>query len=366
MKLNLFLLSLLNLVMLPVQAASEYQVNITEAQIANLAIATNQLQAVTQVPLLSAPGMVIVPPNQDYSVSAALAGLVSKLNVAVGDHIQQGQVLALIDSPDLLALQRQYLQTASDLQLTGAIYRRDQQLLAEGVIANSRFEQTRNQYNLAKTAANESAQLLRIAGISDKTLKQLASGRGLGSQLAVHSPINGVVLEKTATVGTRVNAQAPLYRVVNIDTLWLEINVPQERIGDIKVGDRVKIGNTSVVAEITLLGHSVDPRNQTILTRAVINSASSQVRPGQSVNTQIIKTVTRPTFKVPNEAIAQREGRFFIFVRNAEGFGVYPVEVIGKQNTESFVSGDLTGKEMIAIRGGVALKAKWLGLGSEE
>ncbi|MGR9046879.1 MAG: efflux RND transporter periplasmic adaptor subunit [Gammaproteobacteria bacterium] len=384
MKVNQIMLILLNLSVLPAlaedispatppetkpslnQAASIDQIQITEEQFENLGITTGRLQAIKEVPVLYAPGRVIVPPNNDYIVSAAQAGLVSKLEVAIGDRVQRGQVLAVINSPELLALQRQYLKAISEQQLAGAVYRRDKKLLAEGVISDSRWDQTRNRYGIANSVVNESEQLLQIAGMSEAAIQQLASRRRLSSQLEVYSPITGVVLEKMAGVGTRISGQTPLYRVADIERLWLEINIPQERIGEIKTGDQVRVVHSSIKATISLLGQGVDPQNQTVLARAIIEDSHNLVRPGQSVNTQIIKAIEGLAFKVPNEAIAQREGQPYIFVRNDQGFLIRPVRVIGKQDDESVISGDLTGDEVIAVRGGVSLKANWLGLGSEE
>lgn len=68
---------------------------------------------------------------------------------------------------------------------------------------------------------------------------------------------------------------------------------------------------------------------------------------------------------MPNTAIAQNEGKSYVFVRNKEGFAVTPVMVIGKQGEESIISGELSANDD-AIQGAVALKANWLGLGSEE
>jgi len=90
------------------------------------------------------------------------------------------------------------------------------------------------------------------------------------------------------------------------------------------------------------------------------------VRPGQTINTQIIQASENAVFKVPDAAIAQNEGKSYIFIRTQDGFKVCPVTVIGKQGEESVISGDLSGNEDIAIKGAVALKADWLGLGSAE
>ena len=105
--------------------------------------------------------------------------------------------------------------------------------------------------------------------MTDSEIDRLGKTHQLSSQLNVHSPISGIVMERMAVAGERIDILAPLYRIANLDELWLEINIPHERIGSIKVGDQVLIENTPISAEITLLGQSVNPENQTILARAV-------------------------------------------------------------------------------------------------
>ena len=177
-----------------------------------------------------------------------------------------------------------------------------------------------------------------------------------------------------AIAGTRIDMMAPLYRIANLDQLWLEIAIPQERMDSIKIGDRVVIENPvgatgrSPSAKITLFGQSVDPDNQTIMARAVIEPLreNAPLRPGQRLNTRIIQSSDKMVFKIPNAAIAKNEGKAYIFIRKPQGFLVTPITVVGKQDDQSIVSGELTADEEIAINGAVALKANWLGLGSDE
>ena len=263
-------------------------------------------------------------------------------------------------------LQQQYLKASSDLQLSQNNYNRDKKMLEEGVIAERRWQETRSQHSTFVSAAHEARQLLAIAGMSEADIKQLSKTRRLNSALTVAAPISGVVLERMATTGQRIDNLAPLYRIANLDELWLEINIPQERIGSIQVGDQVAVDNTDLSARISLLGQSVNPENQTLLARAVIKGAPLSIRPGQKITVQIIQPVENTAFQVPNAAIAQNEGKAFIFIRNEQGFRVTPVTVIGKQESDSIITGDLQGTEDIAMNGAVALKANWLGLGSEE
>jgi cobalt-zinc-cadmium efflux system membrane fusion protein len=354
----------------PVMA--ENTIQIAQDHLNNLGVTLGRLEPAKQIPVLNAPAKVVVPSTHEYIVSASQAGLITKLNAAVGDKVKKGEVLAQLNSPDLLSMQRLYLKAVSEMQLGSLSYQRDKKLLADGVIAERRWQETHSQYNAFVSEVNEHRQLLEIAGMTDSEIDRLGKTHQLSSQLNLHSPIAGIVMERMAVAGERINILAPLYRIANLDELWLELNIPHERIGSIKVGDQVLVENTSISAEITLLGQSVNPENQTILARAVIvpkqalGNEQSAVRVGQTINTRIIKSSENSTFKVPNAAIAQNEGKSFIFVRNQNGFKVTPITVIGKQGEESIISGDLTGDEDIAIKGAVALKANWLGLGSAE
>ena len=342
-------------------------IKISKAQIDNLDIKLSQLQPVNQVPLLYAPAKVTVPPTEEFLISASQSGLVNKLNVAIGDQVKQGQILATLMSPELLTLQRQFLKANSDRRLAKAGVNRDKKLLTEGVISDRRWQETQANYSSFLSIANEAKQLLEIVGMSQIDITKLANTHKLSSQLNVRSPISGVVLERKIVAGERVDMLAPLYRVANLDKLWLDINVPQEQIEKLALGDKVNINKSSITATISLLGRSVNSENQTILARAVINGESPDVRIGQTVTTQIIQFSDKPAFKIPNAGLAQIEGKYHIFIRNTEGFEAKEVQLIGAETSHSIITSDeLTGQEEIAINGGITLKANLLGLGASE
>jgi membrane fusion protein, heavy metal efflux system len=345
---------------------AENSVKISEQHFANLGVTLGKLQAASQVPLLTAPPKVVVPPEHEYVVSASQAGLITKLNAAVGDNVKKGELLVELNSPDLLSMQRLYLKALSELHTGSVFYQRDKKLLQEGVIADRRWQETQAQYQAFLSEASEHKQLLQIAGMTNAEIEHLSKTHQLSSQLSLYSPITGVIMERIAVAGERVSSLAPIYHVANLDELWLEINIPQERISVLKIGDAVQIENTDITAQISLLGQSVNPENQTVLARAIIKGKPSTIRAGQRLNIQIVQNSNTPIFKVPNVAIAQNEGKSFVFVHNKDGFAVTPITVIGKQGEESFISGELSADADIAIQGAGALKANWLGLGSEE
>jgi len=358
----LIILCLIN--SLPVMA--DAQIKLSRAQIYNLGVKLDKLEAIKSIPVLNAPGIVSIPPENEYIVSTIQAGLINQIKAGLGDEVKKGQVLATINSPELLSLQQHHLKSINDLQLAKADYVRDKKLHNEGVIADRRWLQTKTNYKVFLSHLNETRQLLEMSGVSQGDIKELEKTHQLTSKLKILAPISGVVLDRMVTAGERADAMAPLFRVANFDRFWLDISIPQQRIKHIQVGDKVLVPGTEVTARIFLLGKHVDEGNQTILVRAEVETAKSSIRPGQAVAVKIVQSSSDLMFKVPNSALAKYQGITYLFVRTDTGFSAEPIQIVGRQAKQAIITGDLQENSDIAIRGAVALKANFLGLGDDE
>ncbi len=361
---------------------AEQGIVLSPDNINNLGIALGKVLPVKDVPWLVAPAQVTIPSSREYIVSSTQTGLITRLIATVNDTVKKGQLIAQIDSPALLELQGQFLKANSLLQLATAMYERDKKLLQEGVIASRREQETFSQYNAALLDVNQSKQLLGMAGMNAIEIARLSKTQRLNGQLNVYAPIDGMVIERLSVAGTRVDNLTPLYRIANLDELWLDINIPQEHITEIKMGDHVAIENIGGISEshssadnnavISQIGVNVNPDNQTILVRAKVkNSKTLQkvaaVRAGEKITVKIIRASGLMAFSVPNAAIAQHEGKSVIFIRTTVGFTVCPVTVMAIQAANTVVTATtLNANNEIAVSGAAALKANWLGLGSDE
>ena len=360
-----FLVSLLLFIALPV-CAENPQIQINQEQIDNLAIKVGHAVTGQQVPLLYAPARVVVPNQREQLINVPQPGFVAQLHANIGDKVAKGQLLAQLQSPELVALQQQFLTAHSELNLAGLERSRDQKLLQEGVVAEKRMQQTQAIHSSKAAVADEARQLLSMAGMSAGEIGNLLKTHKLTSQVQIRAPINGVVLERMATLGARLDLLAPLYRIADLSELWLEIHVPQEEAPAIRLGNKVKTADGTITGKVTLLGQSVDPASQTILVRAVVEGKTDQLRVGQNLNVQIMLDNEQTGIKVPNTAIAQHNGQNFVFVRNASGFAVTEIHILGKQDNESLIAGPIRADDQIALQGSVALKASWLGMGGDE
>ncbi len=346
--------------------AQENFITVSQQQIDNLGIKLGKLETASQVPMFTAPAKVVVPPAHDFVVSTNQAGLVVKMNAAVGDKVSKGEVLAVINSPDLLTSQGNYLKALGALKLASATYNRDRTLRKEGVVSGRDEQAAYSAYSAAQVEVNEAKQLLQMTGLGAAELKQLTNSGRMLNQVNIKSPATGQVIERMMTTGAHVDHLSPLYRVANLDELWLEINIPQDHIDDIKIGDKVLVENSAAVAVIKVLGQSIHPENQTLLARAVIRENPSSVRVGQKVTIQHLQTSDVVTYKLSEVAIAHHEGKAYVFIRGKDGFKVSQVAILGKQADSSVITGNFSDNEDIAINNASALKAIMLGLGSDE
>lgn len=346
-------------------ATDDMQIRIDPQQISMLGIEIAPIADSNLVPELSAPARVVVPANHDWLISSSQPGLLVQLHANIGDTIVKGQLLATLDSPNLVMLQRDYLTAENELGLADLEYRRDQALQEQGVITERRWQQTQSMFKDKHAQLDTARQLLIIAGMSRAEIDQLTRTRRLDSRLHIYSPIAGVLLERRATVGARLDNQAPLYRIADLSQLWLEINIPQEALHRVHLGDQIRVQDPQVTATVSLLGQSVNPDNQTVTVRAIIDGRQDLLRAGQNVNVQIVRKTDARYFRVRNTGIAENAERNYIFVRNAEGFRATAVSIMGRQDSETFISAPLTGRELIAETGSVSLKAIWLKLGEE-
>lgn len=306
------------------------------------------------------PAQVQVPTAQLRVVSTPLSGLLESLLVAEGDAVKKGQKLAAILSPELLSLQRSYLQALSQLDLARADWERDRQLLEEGIIAERRYQTTHAHYVQIRTEVEQNRQTLRLAGMDRSALERLAEERRLSGTLTVRSPLDGVVLERMATLGQRLDALDPLYRIGRLTPLWLEIHVPLERLSQIGVGNTVRVMEPAVAGKVITIGRMVHGSDQGVLVRAEVTDGAERLHPGQFVEVKLATGRAAHNYRIPLAALVRQGGKTWVFVARDKGFLVVPVVIRAEESDSVVVSADLKPGDQVVMSGTAALKAAWL------
>jgi len=360
------LAGLLYAVTLNAHAADD--IRITARQIQALGIEVAPLAKQTGATGSGMPAQVVIPNGQIQVVSAPLAGLMQSVTVAANDSVTKGQVLAHLVSPMLIEAQRDFLQAATQSQLSRVSLKRDEQLFKEGIIAEGRYLATQSAAAQAWAGVSERRQALRLYGMSDAAINKLQSSHAMSSALEIVSPIEGVVLEQMVTAGQRVDAAAPLYKVARLSPLWLEIQMPASGASGVAVGAAVSIKAFGAKGKVLSVGRNVGA-SQTVMVRAEITDGMHNLHAGQFVEAMVAVTESASSgkqWRVPSSALARNQEKAFLFVQTPAGFRAQPVAILNQSADSTTVSAELKDGERIAVKGVAALKAAWMGLGGGE
>ena len=353
------------LLTLLVRVAAAADIAVTTDEVKNLGIELAAPQEARATSVIEATAHVVIPPMGDVFVSAPQAGLLVRLNVSVGDEVSQGQAIAELQGPEFLALQRDFLDALNTNLLAQNEYARDQQLHDEGIISGRRLQETTTRARIATTGINEHRQLLKFAGLTNAEIRALESRQRLLQTLTIRAPIDGVVLERMAIAGERVDRMSPVYRIADLSLLWLEIAVPREKIAAVKPGMRVAIAGYSLdsPALVTSIARSINPATQAITVRAILIEPGHGLRPGEFVSVKIIAdssdASTRSLWVLPSAAVTRRDARHYVFTRTSSGFDVREVLVVNADSDNVYLSADVNSDTSIAVRGVSTLKALW-------
>ena len=313
------------------------------------------------------PAQVVIPPNQMFVISTPLPAMVEQTLVGVGDSVKKGQPIARLQSPALAEAQRGLVQASVQSQLAKENLVRDEALWKDGIIAESRFLASKGLALEAHAALSERKQMLHLAGMSKAAIAQLQSDNNLSSLLTITAPIDGVVLERSASAGQRLDAAVPMFKIARLNPLALEIQAPLAYTRDLKIGAAVTVPAYAASGQLIAIGRSLSGSNQTILLRAMIEQGAESLRPGQFVEASISTGANGGAqWEIPNSAISRIAGRTVVFVETPEGFRAQTISVLNEGAQNSVVSGDLVGDEKIAVRGVSTLKSSLMGIGGGE
>lgn len=294
------------------------------------------------------PAQVVLPPARQQVVATPVAALVTQLRLSVGDEVRAGEVVATLRSAATQELRREALTAESQAQLATAALSRDELLHREGLIPLARLEASRAAARQAGLLHDERRRLLADIGAS-----------GTGGELVLRAPMTGVVLERPASVGQRLDAAAPLLRLGNLQRLWLELQVPLRDLPTLRLGDAVRLAGAAQPGQtpagrIVALGHTVDTATQTVLVRAEVEG--SGLRIGQAVEVLHARAATGAQ-QVPGSALFSGSGRQMVFVQVGAGqFRPAPVEVLAQHDGQATVRG-LSPAAVVVSAGVAALKS---------
>lgn len=342
----------------PALTLSGHALTLSAEQAQRMGLATTTPRAQAAMASARVPAMVVVPPSQLAVVAVPMPGVVEQVTVAPQQAVRRGQVLATLRSPALADAQRAYVEASVQSQLAEQALKRDTQLRADGIIAESRFLATQSAAQREAASLAVHRQELALAGLSAQAIEQLARSQRVESALTLVAPRDGVLVDAVPSPGQRLEAGAPAFRIAKLDPLWVEIQAGVDLARRLRTGLGVKVVGTAAEGRILAVGRTVDPANTTVSVRAEITRGAAQLFANQPVEVELSLQPAggAATWAIPDAALVRVKGSTAVFVRTANGVHTVPVTVAQEGRGELLVSG-LAGGEAVVVKGVSQLKS---------
>jgi membrane fusion protein, heavy metal efflux system len=348
------------LTLFSVNALAAGPITLNENQQSMLGVQAQPIEMVDQAWGLSYPAKIAVPNAQLRVISTPFAGITESLQVAEGDAVTKGQLIAIIQSTELLQKLGEYIDAQSKYNLARTELKRDTQLSKDGIIAERRLLETQARYTQAKTSAEQARQTLEYAGYDKDALAEISRTRKISSRLEIRASQDGVVLEQMIAPGEQLQALAPIFRIGKLSPLWLEIHVPLEQVATIQPGMDVRVRDPEISGKVLTIGRMVHGADQGVLVRAEVPDETGQLRPGQFVQIDIAQGEGSQRFSIPRSALVRDGGKAMVFIRKGESYEARPVEIVSEGADRIIIQGDFAADDQIVVTGTAALKSIWL------
>lgn len=336
---------------------------VTPAQMQSLGVRLLKLEQPAAIGGQAFPARVVLPPSQEYVLSAPVAGVVDQLLVSENDSVQAGQPLLRLVSPELGELQLKLSEAASKGRLTQATLKREQLLFAEGIVPQRRVQEAESAAAEEQARQRHAEGALRLAGMDAVAIKRVAEGGAMQDALVLRARAPGIVVKIEAKPGMRAQGADALVRIADTRKLWLDIQVPVDRQAQIATKGASVTGVDREVTATPLGFGAMVSDSQTVMMRAQVTRGAQTLRLGEFVQVRVPFASTEDGWPVPVPAVVRQDDKAFVFVRTAQGFTALPVTVLDSAGQSVRVKGALRAGQEIAVGSVIALKSAWLGKG---
>ncbi len=328
----------------------EGRLGLTADHLAALGIETVEATAATTLPLAGLAAEAIAPIEGSARVAVPYAGVVTRVLADEGSDVKHDQPLVRIQSRDWLRAEAEFAQARGEAEAARQQARRDDQLLAEGIIATSRREESR-----ARALAAEGQ--LRHAQGAASGLRGVRDG--VPGEYELLAPIDARVLHRAVTPGQSVAALDEAFALATVDALDVLFTVPVGLRDSLATGLHVDLPGG--LGEVVAVAGSTDAATQRLRVRARTEGRTGLV-PGQHFTLTLQLPAPEGAVAIPARALLPKGERAIVYVRDAGGdaattwFRAVDVQRVGGDDTTAVVTGPLGAGQHVVARGASALK----------
>jgi membrane fusion protein, heavy metal efflux system len=354
----------------------------TTAPVQNSAVETEIVSPQTIAGVIPATGKILVPENSVAVIGPVNQGRIVRLYAGQGTVVRKGQKLADLESADIDQAEADYLKaladyenalrsSAAEIKLAQQSYDRNKQLYEQKITAGKNLQSAEHDLEVAKAAGENSVngtkaalvaarRKLLILGLNDATIDALAKKTDLAATFSLNSPINGIVVERNATVGASVGTDANLFKIIDLSRVWVDADVFEKDLPRVRPGQEVKLTVTAFPqstfsGRVILINSVVDPETRTVKVRTEVANPDGRLKPDMFANVQIVTDLNRAAISIPQSAVLNDEGKTIVFVAAGNGYQKRQVQPGIQNNDRVEIVDGLTAGDKVVVKGNYLL-----------
>ncbi|MFQ5737407.1 MAG: efflux RND transporter periplasmic adaptor subunit [Acidobacteriota bacterium] len=298
-------------------------------------------------PLIAATGSIRIPEDRVAVIGPVHEGRLVKFYVGQGSRVKRGQRLADLESADIDEAKADYLRALADrenarrvseseVKLAQSTYDRTQLLYKKTITARKNLLAAERDLEVAKSNAENSLasagaaleaarRRLLILGLSPALIEAFHDSPNLEATFSLLSPIAGVVVERNATIGATVGADANVFKIVNPSRVWIDADVFEKDVARVSLGQSVKVSvsaypGQSFSGRVIFISPLVDAETRTVKVRTEVPNPVGKLKLGMFADIQIETRLKRATLAVPRGAVLNDGAASVVFVWSDGGY----------------------------------------------
>ncbi len=310
--------------------------------------------SVTEVGGVVVPGTIVADPSRTSKVNARAPGVLQQVMAEVGAVVRKGDALATITSSEAGASRSRVAGAEARVHAARAEHEREKALREEKISSEQDLI-------TARRALDEAEADLAAARAEVGVLGSI----GAGGTYTLRAPLDGVVTQRSSSVGELVHSDEALFTLIDPRHVWLELDVPERSLGSISVGTDVEVETAGVppfAAKVETISPVVDPSTRTARARASVENATGSLRINTRVRARLGAAADDGTAASVDAQAVQRIGEHdVVFVRRAaDEFELKRVDVASRADGRVTVRGGVTPDEEVVTTGSFLLKTEVL------
>ncbi|MBO9673382.1 MAG: efflux RND transporter periplasmic adaptor subunit [Sphingobacteriaceae bacterium] len=257
-------------------------------------------------------GMLDLPPQSMVSISTPLEGIVKSTSMLQGKRVAKGALVAVMQNPEFIQMQQDYLDYKSQLQFLKQELDRQEELAKENVNSKKALQKARSEYQSVSARLLGQRSKLSLMNISFAALEK---GQ-IQKTFNLYTPLAGYVTQVNTNIGAFASTTDVLFKIADTEHLHAELTVFEKDVPKLKLGQKVRfvLANEEKerMATVHLIGREIS-KERTVQIHCHLDKEDTQLLPGMYLKAYVESGMNKVE-ALPDAAIVEFEGKKFVFI----------------------------------------------------